>query len=245
VTNTIQKVDPEQWEEPQTILVILAHPDDPEFFCGATVARWVSQGHQVHYCLLTRGDKGVREKPADPNELARKREREQRSAADTLGVGDLVFLDFKDGYLVPSLDARRDVTRVIRRYKPDVIVSCDPTHIFGENNINHPDHRAAGQIVIDAVFPAAGNPLYFPELLEEEGLAPHPVKEIWLSVTGQANTTVDVTLFWEQKIRALHCHETQISDMKLLDERLRGRHTSDSTPEAPRYEEKFRRFKFR
>lgn len=244
MTNKILKVDPEQWEEQQTILVILAHPDDPEFFCGATIARWVDQGHRVHYCLLTRGDKGVRDQTVDPDELAKKREIEQRTAADVLGVSELVFLDYKDGYLVPSLDARRSVTRIIRKFKPDVIVSCDPTYIFGENSINHPDHRAAGQIVVDAVFPASGNPLYFPELIEE-GLAPHPVKEIWLSVTGQPNTTVDVTRFWEKKINALHCHETQISDMKALDERLRGRHTPDSTPEAPRYEEKFRRFKFR
>ncbi len=242
--NKVEKTDPEQWEEAQTILVILAHPDDPEFFCGATLARWVRIGHRVHYCLLTRGDKGVRDQAVDPNELATKREGEQRRAADTLGVSDLVFLDFKDGYLIPSLDARRAVTRIIRQYKPDIIVSCDPTYIFGENTINHPDHRAAGQIVVDAVFPAAGNPLYFPELLEEE-LSPHSVKELWLSVTGQPNTAVDVTDFWEQKIQALHCHETQIADMKQLDERLRGRYTPDSTLESPRYEEKFRRLKFR
>jgi len=241
----IQLVDPEQWETPQTILVVLAHPDDPEFFCGATIARWVSLGHTIHYCLLTKGDKGVRDQTADPVQLANTREIEQRSAADTLGVKDLVFLDFMDGYLMTSLEARRSVTRVIRRYKPDIVVSCDPTHIFGENSINHPDHRAAGQIVVDAVFPAAGNPLYFPELVEDEGLEPHSVKEIWLTVTGQPNTTVDVTPYWEYKIRALHCHNTQVPDMNLLDERLRARHTPDSTPEAPCYEEKFRRFKFR
>ena len=245
MTNKIQRADPEQWEEQQTILVILAHPDDPEFFCGATIARWISHGHKVHYCLLTRGDKGVRDQTVDPDELAQKREGEQRSAADTLGVKDLVFLDFKDGYLIPSLDARRSVTRVIRQYKPDIVVSCDPTQIFGENSINHPDHRAAGQIVVDAVFPASGNPLYFPELIEGEGITPHSIKELWLSVTGQPNTTVDVTEFWERKIQALHSHETQISDMNQLDERLRSRHTPDSTPEVPRYEEKFRRLKFR
>jgi LmbE family N-acetylglucosaminyl deacetylase len=241
----ITKVEPEGWEEPQTILVILAHPDDPEFFCGATIARWTSLGHTVHYCLLTRGDKGVRDRSVDPAELSRTREIEERGAADVLGVQQLVFLDFEDGYLVPDLAARRAATRAIRRFRPDIIMSCDPTYIFGENSINHPDHRAAGQIVVDAVFPAAGNPMYFPDLIDEEGLDPISVKEVWLSVTGTPNTTLDVTPFWEKKIQALHCHVSQISDMSQLDERMHSRRTADSTPEAPRYEEKFRRIKYR
>lgn len=240
----MEKIEPEGWDTPQTILVILAHPDDPEFFCGASIARWACNGHTVHYCLLTRGDKGVRDCVVDPDELARTREVEQRKAADILGVKDVVFLDYKDGYLVPDLDARRKVTRVIRQYKPDVIVSCDPTHIFGESNINHPDHRAAGQIVVDAVFPAAGNPLFFPELLDE-GLPPHSPRELWLTVTGQANTVVDVTPYWETRLAALHQHVTQISDFDQLDERMRSRRTPDSTAENPRYEDRFRRFKFR
>lgn len=241
---TTQKIEPENWETPQTILVVLAHPDDPEFFCGASIARWVQMGHTVHYCLLTRGDKGVRDKAVDPVELARTRELEQRAAADTLGVKDVVFLDFVDGYVVADLAARKAVTAAIRRFKPDIVVGCDPTFIFGENNINHPDHRAAGQIVVDAIFPAVGNAMYFKELLDE-GLDPVSVKEVWLSVTGSPNTTVDVTAFWEQKIQALHCHVTQIADMNQLDERMRGRRTPDSTAEMPRYEEKFRRFIYR
>jgi LmbE family N-acetylglucosaminyl deacetylase len=244
-TPAVLKLEPEGWETPQTILIILAHPDDPDFFLGATIARWTAHGHTVHYCLLTRGDKGVRDITADPVALASTREMEQRGAADTLGVQDIVFLDYMDGYLVPDLEARKAVTRVIRRFKPSVIVSCDPTFVFGENNINHPDHRAAGQIVIDAVFPAAGNPLYFTELMEEEQLAPHHVNELWLSVTGQPNVVIDVSGFWESKIEALHHHVTQIGDMQQLDERMRARHTTDSTPENPRYEERFRRFKFR
>jgi LmbE family N-acetylglucosaminyl deacetylase len=241
----VQSLPPENWAEAQTILVILAHPDDPEFFCGATLARWTSLGHTIHYCLLTRGDKGVRDQIVDPEELARTREVEERGAADVLGVKDLVFLDYYDGYIVPTLDARRDVARQIRRFRPDVVVTCDPTQIFGDNSINHPDHRYVGQIVVDAFFPAAGNPLYFPELLQQEGLEPFAPKELWLTVTGNPNTVVDVTGQWEEKIRALHNHVTQIGDMAKLDERMRSRHTPDSTLEAPRYEEKFRRFIFR
>lgn len=242
---TTTKPEPEGWETPQTILVILAHPDDPEFFAGATIARWASMGHHIFYCLLTRGDKGVRDAIVDPLSLAVIREGEQKNAANVLGVKEVTFLNYQDGYLVPDLNARKDVVRVIRQVRPDIVLSCDPTHIFGENNINHPDHRAAGQIVVDAVFPAAGNPLYFSELLQEEGLQPQGIKEVWLSVTGQPNTTIDVTEYWEKKIKALHCHETQISDMSQLDERMRSRHTPDSSPENPRYEEKFRRLKFR
>jgi LmbE family N-acetylglucosaminyl deacetylase len=245
MTTPTSTLEPENWESPQTILCILAHPDDPEFFMGATIARWTSQGHTVHYCLLTRGDKGVRDNTADPLALAKEREVEQRKAGDVLGVKDIQFLDYQDGYLVPDLAVRKVVTRVIRQYRPDIVVSSDPTQIFGDNNINHPDHRAAGQIVIDAVFPAAGNPLYFPELLQEEGLAPHSVKEVWLSVTPQPNTILDVTPFWEKKIEALHNHVTQIGDMNGLDERMRSRRTAESTPETPRYEERFRRVKFR
>ena len=243
--SAVQPFPPENWTEPQSILVILAHPDDPDFFCGATIARWVRLGHTVHYCLLTRGDKGVRDQAVDPIELARTREVEQRAAADALGVKQLIFLDYFDGYLVPTLDSRRDAARIIRQMRPDVVVTCDPTQIFGDNSINHPDHRYVGQIVVDAFFPAAGNPLYFPELLNQEGLAPFAPKELWLTVTGNPNTIVDVTDYWEDKIRALHNHATQISDMGKLDERLRGRHTVDTTLDAPRYEEKFRRFIFR
>lgn len=242
---SIPPIEPENWDTPQTILCILAHPDDPEFFMGATIARWTSQGHTVHYCLLTRGDKGVRDNTTDPHWLAKEREMEQRRAGDVLGVKEIHFLDYQDGYLVPDLAVRKVVTRVIRQFRPDIVVSSDPTQLFGDNNINHPDHRAAGQIVVDAVFPAAGNPLYFPELLQEEGLAPHSVKEVWLSVTPQPNTILDVTPYWEKKIAALHHHVTQIGDMNALDERMRGRRAAESTPEAPRYEERFRRLKFR
>lgn len=245
MTTTIPKTEPEEWETPQTILVVLAHPDDPEFFCGATIARWASQGHIIHYCLLTRGDKGVRDQSTDPQLLAHTREREERGAADVLGVKEVVFLDYQDGYLVPDLAARKAVTRAIRQFKPDIVVSCDPTYLFGDNSINHPDHRAAGQLVVDAVFPAVGNPMYFPDLMTGEGLDPVSVKEVWLSVTGNPNTVVDVTPFLEKKIQALRCHETQIADMDQMAERMRSRHTADSTAEDPRYEERFRRFKFR
>ncbi len=234
----------ENWSGAQRILVILAHPDDPEFFCGATIARWTSTGHYVEYCLLTHGDKGTADRSLTPEALSQIREQEQRKAAAVLGVQSVSFLNYLDGYLVPNLDLRRDLVRVIRTHKPDILVSCDPLNIFpGDNRVNHPDHRAAGQAVVDALFPATGNFNFFPELLDE-GLEPHAVKELWLSITPQPNVIMDVTDFWDKKIRALHEHRSQIGDIDKFDERMRNRRTPDSTPEAPRYEEHFRRFIF-
>lgn len=239
------KSEPEGWEGPLKILVILAHPDDPEFFCGATLARWAKQGHEITYCLLTRGDKGARDADTDPVALGKLREGEQQCAADQIGAKRVFFLDYLDGTLIPDMGSREAATRVIRQERPDIVVTCDPTQIFGDNNINHPDHRYVGQIVVDAVFPAAGNPLFFPHLLKEEHLEPHSVKEVWLTVTGTPNTIIDVTETWETKINALRCHVSQIGDVDGLVTRMRSRHTPDSSLEAPRYEERLRRIKFR
>jgi LmbE family N-acetylglucosaminyl deacetylase len=234
----------ENWEGQKKILIILAHPDDPEFFCGATIRRWTQMGHQVRYCLLTRGDKGSNDRNMRSFDLAVLREVEQNAAAKELGVENVRFLDYEDGCLVPSLETRKRITRIVREECPDILVSCDPTNFFpNEASINHPDHRAAGQIVVEAIFPATGNPLYFPELLLE-GLEPHSVKEVWLSVTAQPNVVIDVTATWEDKIRALKCHRSQIGDPAKLEERIRSRRAPDSSEEAPRYEEKFRRFIF-
>jgi LmbE family N-acetylglucosaminyl deacetylase len=201
-------------------------------------------GHQVSYCLLTRGDKGSNDRSMRSFDLAQLREVEQKAAAKELGVDEVRFLDYEDGCLVPTLETRKRITRVVREARPDIILSSDPTNFFpNEASINHPDHRAAGQIVVEAVFPAVGNPMYFPELLLE-GLEPHSVKEIWLSATSQPNLVIDVTATWNDKIRALKHHSSQIGDPAKLEERMRSRHTPDSTDEVPRYEEKFRRFVF-
>ncbi len=231
-----------EWEQPQKILVILAHPDDPEFFCGATIARWTSQGHKVVYYLLTKGDKGTNDHNLQPETLMEIREGEQKKAAQVLGVPEVHFLTNPDGFLASSLELRREVTRIIRMEKPDILVTSDPTNFFPNNDatINHPDHRAAGQIVIESYFPAAGNPKFFPELLDE-GLEPHSVKEVWFSLTHQPNTVIDVTQFWPCKMKALHCHASQIGDPQKFDERMLTRRTPDSSDDAPRYEEKFRR----
>jgi LmbE family N-acetylglucosaminyl deacetylase len=235
-------ISPDAWETPQKILVLLAHPDDPEFFCGATLARWSKANHHIHYCLLTCGDKGTKDRNLLPDQLCGIRQNEQRAAAAVLGVENVRFLAYPDGYLVPDLKLRRDITRIVREERPDIVVTCDPTTLFsGDNHLNHPDHRAAGQAVLDAIYPAARDHLYFFDLLTDEKLEPHVVREVWVSVTLNPNVCLDVTEYWETKIRALCEHKSQIGDPDAFIERMRKRHTTDSTDEYPRYEEKFRR----
>ena len=230
------------WKEKKTILVVLAHPDDPEFFCGASLAMWSSQGHEIHYCLLTQGDKGTDRRDVSGEELKKMRQEEQKAASALIGVRSVRFLDYEDGFLAPSTQAKKDVVRVIRQVKPDILVTSDPTNYYPrESYLNHPDHRQAGEIALSAVFPAAGNPMFFPELIAQEGLEPHPVKEIWVTLTHEPNLFLDVTKFWEQKILALYEHRSQIGDPAQLRERMLSRRTVDSTREKPRFEEGFHR----
>ncbi len=237
---------PDAWEKPQRILVILAHPDDPEFFCGATLARWARAGHEIHYFLLTYGDKGFDDPTATAEHISEVRHAEQEAAAAIIGVKSVRFLGKEDGYLVPSLELRKEVVRAIRQTKPDILVTCDPTHLFaGDYYINHPDHRYAGQVVLDAVFPAADNPFFFPELIKDEGLQPHKPREVWVSLTSNPTVTLDVTDTWEIKVRALKEHKSQIGDPKEFEERMRSRKSEKSTEENEYYEEKFRVIKFR
>ena len=238
---------PDNWSSPQNILVILAHPDDPEFFCGGTLARWARAGHEIAYVLLTCGDKGFNPSThpeMTPEKLIGLRREEQHNAAKVIGAGAVHFLDRADGYLIPDLDLRRDVVRVIRAHKPDILVTCDPQTLFAMHGINHPDHRAAGQVVLDAVFPAAGNLTFFPELLEE-GFEPHMPREVWCSLTNQSNATIDVTDTWDLKLKAILEHKTQVQDAEKLIARFKSRRAEDSTEENPRYEEKFRVVKYK
>jgi LmbE family N-acetylglucosaminyl deacetylase len=238
---------PDDWQASQNILVVLAHPDDPEFFCGATLARWARAGHKITYYLLTCGDKGYNDttKPEDisAEELCAVRHKEQAAAAGVIGAQAVHWLDRPDGYLVPDLDLRRDIVRVIRAMKPDILVTCDPQTLFAIYGINHPDHRAAGQAVLDAVFPAAGSPVFFPELLAE-GYSPHMPREIWCSLTMEPNTVLDISETWQVKLDALLQHKTQIGDAEKFKERMKTRHTDDSTDDNPRFEEKFRVVKY-
>jgi LmbE family N-acetylglucosaminyl deacetylase len=232
------------WVSHKKILVILAHPDDPEFFCGATIAKWIQNGHTVDYCLFTKGEKGINDTYNNPENIIATREKEQEAAAAILGVKNIHYLGYEDGILAPSINARKDVVRVIRLIKPDIVVTCDPTNYYiNDRYINHSDHRAAGQIVVDAVFPAAQNELYFPELLSED-ILPHYVEEVWLSLPKDPNITVDVTETWPIKIKALEEHKTQIGDIQKFRDRMASRSAYSDENNVQHFEEKFNRIDF-
>lgn len=228
-------------------MVIVAHPDDPEFFCGGTIAHWAREGVEITYLICTRGDKGSDDPAMTAERLTEIRQAEQMAAAHTLGVRNVVFFDYHDGELEPSLKLRGEIVREIRRYRPQVVITPDPTTRFSRGVYpNHADHRIVGDVAIDAIFPAAGLRLYYPEQLAE-GLEPHRVDEVYLTVTNEPDTWVDTTAVLDLRIAALCCHASQIKDPDALIRRIREnidpRETTTGGP--PRYAEGFRRLLMR
>lgn len=232
------------WPKGTRILVILAHPDDPEFFLGGTIKMWTSLGYQVDYGLLTDGELGLSEAFPDPKKLAEMRHVEQRAAADVMGVSSITWFGYPDGFLVPDIEKRKVIARFIRKMKPAIVVSSDPTSYYlGNNYLNHPDHRAAGQIVADGLFPAAGNNGFFPELIDE-GYPAHRVSELWMSLPKDRNVEIDVTPYWEARVSALLNHHSQIGTPDVFMQRMKTRRAE--TEDGPdRYIESFRRIVFR
>ena len=208
---------------PERVLVVAAHPDDIEFGAAGTVARWVDEGAEVRYLLATNGDKGSDDPSTDPSALGRRREEEQRAAAAEIGVSGVDFLAEPDGQLEPSLRLRERVTFAVRAFQPEAVMTHDPTVIFVNNEwINHPDHRAVGQVTVDAVFPTARDPLNFPEHLAQ-GLQPWKVAELFLWSTNEANQIVDISGTLERKIAALSRHASQFHDFNETARWLRRR----------------------
>jgi len=195
-------------EIPKTAMVIVAHPDDAEFTMAGTVAAWTKAGCEVTYVLCTDGNAGSHEPGMTREKLAEIRRAEQRAACDMLGVTHVVFLGHDDGLLQPTLDLRHDLVRVIRQYRPEVVLTADPTRFFsGDRYINHPDHRAAGQAALDAVAPAAQMPLLWPETGE-----PHKVHRVYVYGNGEPNVWVDISETMDQKIEALKKHASQMGE---------------------------------
>jgi len=193
------------------VLGIFAHPDDSEFSCGGTAALWADAGAQITYVIITNGAAGSNDPNQDLAELVRIREAEQRAACAVLGVQKVIFLGYADGTLQPTIELRRELTRIIRQFKPDRVFTGDPTAVFyGTEYINHPDHRAAAEAAIYAVFPSAVTRPIFPELLAE-GYEPHQVKEVYISGDDTHNNThIDISSTLERKIEALRCHKSQL-----------------------------------
>jgi len=185
----------------------MPHPDDSEFGCAGVVARWTRAGKRVVYVILTNGDKGMSDRSLTPEKLAAIRQLEQREAALVLGVKEVVYLGYPDQGLEDSPELRKDIVRQIRLYRPDVVVTVDPYRRY----IWHRDHRIAGQVVLDAVYPYARDHLAYPDMLAE-GLEPHKVKEMYFTASEDVNYRSDITETFDLKIQALACHESQVGD---------------------------------
>jgi LmbE family N-acetylglucosaminyl deacetylase len=192
-------------------LVVVAHPDDAEFGAAGTIARWVEMGTDVRYVVLTDGASGSADPAMTRERLVEIREREQREACKELGVTDVTFLGYADGYLQPTIEARRKVAAEIRRHRPEAVVTLNPEIRWTSwGFVNHPDHRAVGDLVLHSINPAASTRLYDTTLLDE-GLEPWDVAELWIMSFGDGPDAVDVTATFERKLDALRRHASQLS----------------------------------
>ena len=206
---------PSEPPAPKRAMSIHAHPDDQEFTVGGTLAKWARAGCEIVTICLTRGGAGSNKyTPLDMTReaLVSIREDEQREACRILGVKETIFLDYEDGMLEPSIAMRRDLTRLIRRHRPEAVLTGDPTvRYYGTTYMNHPDHRVASDVALDAVFPSAGTRLIFPELLAE-GLEPHEVRQVYIHGAERPDTYVDIAETLDVKLTALRAHKSQMGE---------------------------------
>ncbi len=214
----------------KTAMVVTAHPDDAEWGCSASVAKWTRLGWDVVYVLCTDGSKGTEDRSISNKELSNIREKEQKNAGKILGLKAIEFLGYPDGYLEPTLDLRRDISREIRKYKPSILITTNPNRdLINGSYLGHPDHFAAGEAALSAVFPSARDHLTFPELLEE-GLEPHKVRQVWINMFNIGSGSKENWFFnpiektdLETAIKALQAHTSQIPDPKRAKEYMTKR----------------------
>ena len=228
---------------PKRVMIVVAHPDDADFMAAGTLAKWARQGSEICYVLCTSGDKGSSDPEVIPAELASIREREQRAASAVVGSRDVVFLRYPDGALRNTLELRRDLVREIRRYRPDVLLCQDPTNRFSDGYVNHPDHRAAGDTALDAVYPSARDYHAYPDLIEE-GLMPHKTLEVYLGGSPTSSTVwVDISDTVDVKVAALREHASQVGTdperLAGLESRIKERAAELGAPHALAYAEGF------
>ncbi|MBC7708198.1 PIG-L family deacetylase [Polaromonas sp.] len=199
---------------PKVVLGVAAHPDDLDFGASGTLAAFAAKGAAVYYLLLTDGSKGTSDTSVNADDLVKTRQQEQRAGIQAIGGKDVKFLSYKDGELEVTMDVKRDIAREIRALKPDVVITMDPSVLYSaaRGMINHPDHRAAGQATLDAVYPLARDHLSFPELFAA-GFEPHKVSTLLLINFNDQNYTVDVSQTIDLKLQALEAHASQMPDM--------------------------------
>jgi LmbE family N-acetylglucosaminyl deacetylase len=204
------------------VLVVTAHPDDVDFGAAGTVAAFTSAGVEVTYCIVTNGEAGGSDRAMSRADMAALRQDEQRAAAGVVGVSDVRFLGQPDGRVQATLDLRRDISRVIRQVRPERVITQSPERNLEAIYASHPDHLAAGEAAVCAVYPDARNPFAHPELLDQEGLEPWSVAELWIMSPGdqRAGTAVDTSATVERKVAALLSHKSQIGDPEGLTQRI-------------------------
>jgi len=219
------------------VLVVAAHPDDPEFLAGGTVARLAKEGREIAYVIVTNGNKGSADRGVTSKQLISIREEEQRRAARVLGVRGMEFLGYEDGELEDTRNLRRDVTREIRRWQPDLIVTLNPYRTYNNFPGWHRDHRTTARVVLDCVYPLARDHLSFPELLPD--YEPHKVREVYLIQWDQPRLVIDITDTMDLKLEAIRCHASQVGDFKAVEARMRDRAASIGRERGYSYAEGF------
>lgn len=228
------------------IMAVAAHPDDNDFAAGATMAKAAKEGARIIYIIATSGQRGSSEIGMDSEKLSDLRRKEQECACKILGVKELHFLDYKDGELEPNLMLKERIVVFIRRYKPHIVLTMDPTHYYYKKRgmVNHSDHRAIGIATMDACYPLARDLMSFPEH-QKQGLAPHKAKELLFPsfAIEEANLFIDVTDSFETKLLALECHRSQIADMATLTARMKERAIEIGKKAGCNYAEAFVRLK--
>lgn len=198
---------------PESAMVIVAHPDDIEFSCAGTMARWARAGTRVCYVLCTSGDVGIADEGMTKERATQIREEEARNAAEITGVKEIVFLREPDGMLTATLELRKKLVREIRRFRPEVLITGDPTVVWsGEGYINHPDHRAASLAALEAAFPAAGQPNLFEEIEREDGFKAHKMRKVYITSWEDGGVYVNIDDTIDVKIEALRAHKSQMRD---------------------------------
>lgn len=207
--------------EVERILVVTAHPDDLDFGAGGTIAQWSAKGIAISYCICTNGDQGGNDPKITREEMKQIRRREQTEAGKVLGVSDIHFLDYRDGWLTPTIELRKDIVRVIRKVRPQRMLIQSPERNWNRLGASHPDHLAAGEAAIQAIYPDSGNPFAFEDLLHDEKLEPWGIKEVWVMMADGSDHHVDITDTFDLKMQALAAHTSQTSHMEGFEERIR------------------------
>jgi LmbE family N-acetylglucosaminyl deacetylase len=226
-------------EGPGKAMVIMAHPDDADFTSSGTVAKWCAEGWEVIYVLVTGGDKGTHDESMTPEKLAAIREQEQREACKVLGVKELICLGYPDGFVPDDTELRGTIVRLLRLYRPDVVITWDAFR----GSFNHRDHRNVGRVTMDAIYPVVRDRLFY-EHDEEDGLASHQVNEVLLAGAADPDYVVDISDHWETKLNAILCHTSQLGG-RTRDEFMKDRADREKREGVRPMEERFRRWSIR